>query len=523
MTTNARFVIVAALVSGCAFEVDNTTVDGQAPALDEKSIVGGSPASIADHPWQVSIQTTWGEHFCGGSILSDTWILTAQHCVDGATASSLRVVAGSTRLSQPGQARSVAEIVRFSGYTSPENGKDVSLLRLSSPLSLNTNVQAINIATSNDESAGVTAAGILANVSGWGTLSSNGSSPDDLRAVNVPLVSNATAQQRYPSENITSDQLAAGGDGRDSCQGDSGGPLTVSTTTGPVLIGVVSWGYGCGDARYPGLYARVSSFASWIGTTTGISSSSPVQQTTTTETLFDQALDGAQGSFQHFTVSVPAGAVALDVVLSGNNGDADLYVRRGQQPTANEYDCRPYTNGTNENCSIANPASGTWYVSVHGYSAYTSARLVVTARVSGETNETGVIASDDFSSSTWSGGVGFASAWTRSGEAVIASGGARLRTSTGDIRRSVNVDGNVTLTFRARVQSFESGDEAYVKVKLNDGAWTTIHTFDSGDSDDAFHTYSLDLGNVSGTLQVRFDAQMSSASDALFVDDIVLL
>src|SRR5688572_20109210 len=269
MTTNTRFVMLLVLASGCAFEVDApSALEGQAPALDEKEIVGGAAASIADHPWQVSVQTSWGEHFCGGSILSPTWILTAQHCVEGASASSVRVVAGSTRLSQPGQAREVAQIVRVSGYSSPENGKDVALLRLSSALSFNDSVQPIAFATPDHESAGATNAGIIAKVSGWGSLSSNGSSPDDLRAANVPLVSNATAQQRYPSETITSDQLAAGGDGRDSCQGDSGGPLTVSTSNGPLLIGVVSWGYGCGDVRYPGLYARVSSFASWIATTT---------------------------------------------------------------------------------------------------------------------------------------------------------------------------------------------------------------------------------------------------------------
>ena len=89
-------------------------------------------------------------------------------------------------------------------------------------------------------------------------------------AVDVPLISQSAAQNAYSQESLTSDQLAAGAADRDSCQGDSGGPLTVSSTRGTLLAGVVSWGYGCGDARYPGMYARVSSFTSWITQTTGV-------------------------------------------------------------------------------------------------------------------------------------------------------------------------------------------------------------------------------------------------------------
>ena len=240
-------------------------------SLDAKGIVGGQNASILDHPWQVSLRSTFGGAFCGGSVIDAEWVLTAAHCVEGTSAGSLRVVAGITRQSQAssGQVRPVAQILRYPGYTRPETGKDVALLRLSAPLDLgDAAVAAIPLVTPADAAAGLTAAGVTARVSGWGTLFSGGSTPDVLQVVEVPLVSASAAQSAYGSTPLTDDQLGAGvlgSGGRDSCQGDSGGPLTVPDAFGGrKLAGVVSWGFGCGSARYPGMYARVSSFTSWI-------------------------------------------------------------------------------------------------------------------------------------------------------------------------------------------------------------------------------------------------------------------
>ncbi|WP_193164348.1 M4 family metallopeptidase [Microbulbifer hainanensis] len=86
-------------------------------------------------------------------------------------------------------------------------------------------------------------------------------------------------------------------------------------------------------------------------------------------------LSGSQGSWQHFTLNVDSGMSSLDVQMSGGSGDGDLYVRYGAQPTTSSWDCRPYKYGNNENCSISNPQSGTWYISIRGYSAYSGVTL----------------------------------------------------------------------------------------------------------------------------------------------------
>lgn len=88
-------------------------------------------------------------------------------------------------------------------------------------------------------------------------------------------------------------------------------------------------------------------------------------------------LSAATGNWLHYTVTVPAGMSSLTVTSSGGTGDADLYVRRGSQPTTTAYDCRPYKNGNNESCSFSNPQAATYHVSLRAYSSFSGLKLVV--------------------------------------------------------------------------------------------------------------------------------------------------
>jgi serine protease len=87
-------------------------------------------------------------------------------------------------------------------------------------------------------------------------------------------------------------------------------------------------------------------------------------------------LSATTGNWLHYTLAVPAGMASLTATISGGTGDADLYVRRGAQPTTSTYDCRPYKTGNNETCAFTNPQAATWYISIRAYSTFTGVTLV---------------------------------------------------------------------------------------------------------------------------------------------------
>jgi len=86
----------------------------------------------------------------------------------------------------------------------------------------------------------------------------------------------------------------------------------------------------------------------------------------------------ARRAWTYYTIDVPAGMATLDFAMSGGTGDADMYIRRGSQPTSSTYDCRPYESGNTEACSFTNPTADTWHIGIYGYSAASGVSLDVT-------------------------------------------------------------------------------------------------------------------------------------------------
>lgn len=235
-------------------------------------IVGGTAIDIAEAPWQVSVLSKSMQHICGGTILSGSWVLTAAHCE---TRVGQYVGAGHndrTAFSVSGQVRKVTKVVSFPGFLDVTQGKDAELLQLETPLDLTTK-SAVAIAYAAPSDAPAFAVGTSAFVSGWGVLSENGGAlPLLLQRTQVNVIGNADVPSRLAGL-VTPDQLVTTGRDADACYGDSGGPLTVMHNGAPLLVGVVSWGDGCGVN--PGMYSRVASFADWIAQTTGIPAGAP--------------------------------------------------------------------------------------------------------------------------------------------------------------------------------------------------------------------------------------------------------
>jgi trypsin len=114
-----------------------------------------------------------------------------------------------------------------------------------------------------------TAAGSVAVLSGWGYLTSGGSFPSQLQAVNVFITSRPECDNAYADYGgITESMICAGvpGGGKGPCSGDSGDPLVV----GCQLVGIASWGKGCGDVPYPLVYTNVATVKTFITQETGV-------------------------------------------------------------------------------------------------------------------------------------------------------------------------------------------------------------------------------------------------------------
>ncbi|WP_199438824.1 S1 family peptidase [Umezawaea beigongshangensis] len=220
-------------------------------------IVGGSRVSTTTYPWVVYLATSGGSQYCGGTLVAPNKVVTAAHCTVGDSPSAVRVVSGrDDKSSTAGTVSTVSRIWVHPSYNSNTMTSDVSVLTLSTSLNRTT----LPIATSADSA--LYAAGTTARILGWGTTSSGGSASRYLLSATVPLVSSSSCTSSYGSEYYSTHMVCAGysSGGVDTCQGDSGGPLVA----GGKLIGVTSWGYGCASAGYPGVYSRVSNYATTL-------------------------------------------------------------------------------------------------------------------------------------------------------------------------------------------------------------------------------------------------------------------
>nr|NP_001090463.1 epidermis specific serine protease S homeolog precursor [Xenopus laevis]AAH83024.1 Prss27 protein [Xenopus laevis] len=255
--------------------VAKTTSACGVPVVSDR-IVGGTDSKKGEWPWQISL-TYKNDFLCGGSLIADSWVLTAAHCFDSLEVSYYNVYLGAHQLSALGNStvtRGVKRIIKHPDFQYEGSSGDIALIELEKPVTFTPYILPVCLPSHNVQFA----AGSMCWVTGWGNIQAGAplSSPKTLQKAEVGIIDRSSCETMYKSslgystgvDFIQKDMVCAGyKEGQvDACQGDSGGPLVFNVNNVWLQLGIVSWGFGCAEPDRPGVYTKVQFYQDWLKT-----------------------------------------------------------------------------------------------------------------------------------------------------------------------------------------------------------------------------------------------------------------
>ncbi|XP_077869432.1 prostasin-like, partial [Saccoglossus kowalevskii] len=253
---------------------------GTRSVVTQARIVGGENASPGAWPWQAQLYyIPWDFVACGGTLIGARHVISAAHCFQGDMSNSAHwkvrlgrhTLSGDTSFDSEAIEVDVAEVIVHPQYSNQvELNNDIAILVLAEDVipsnKINYACMDIEHETHFDQHS-------YCFISGWGYTLSNGKQSEILQEAMVPLISQelCNAPSSYDGL-LTENMMCAGylGGGVDACQGDSGGPL-VCIDKGDdglgywYLTGITSFGNGCANAGFPGVYTKISQYIEWLG------------------------------------------------------------------------------------------------------------------------------------------------------------------------------------------------------------------------------------------------------------------
>ncbi|MCN4145267.1 MAG: serine protease [Thiohalomonas sp.] len=234
-------------------------------------IIGGIKVHIDKEKWKFIASMKWdNNHYCGASLISERWVLTAAHCWFNTNSEPYEILAedrialGSYNLNLQTDYK-IKSLVIHPDYDHDTFDSDLAIFELKTPVD---GIQPAILDRSTPLEGG-----LESWVAGWGITGHETVQDDlpvDLIEVMVPIMSKEACDDIYGTS-ITSSMFCAGyvDTRRDACYGDSGGPLIIYKNGHWVQLAVVSWGTRCGETGYAGVYTHLQKFIPWIETYTG--------------------------------------------------------------------------------------------------------------------------------------------------------------------------------------------------------------------------------------------------------------
>ncbi|XP_032736902.1 coagulation factor X [Lontra canadensis] len=251
----------------------------RSPAEDSSSlvrIVGGQDCKDGECPWQALLINEENEGFCGGTILSEYYVLTAAHCLQQAKKFTVRVGERDTDKEEGNEvAHEVEMVIRHNRFVRETYDFDIAVIRLRTPITFRMNVAPACL-PQKDWAESTLMTQKTGIVSGFGKTHEKGRPSSTLKMMEVPFVDRNTCKLSS-SFSITQNMFCAGYDSKpeDACQGDSGGPHVTRFRDTYFVTGIVSWGEGCARKGKYGVYTKVTNFLKWIDRSMKAKSTAP--------------------------------------------------------------------------------------------------------------------------------------------------------------------------------------------------------------------------------------------------------
>ena len=233
-------------------------------------IINGQETQINQYPWIVSLQLS-GDHFCGGTLIAEDWILTAAHCLEFGNVPDfldrLSISVGDHDLAIDTETKSFIRhaekiIVHPLWHNVPGSSGDIALIKLEKPVKTQNPICLPPQENIQDYSRQIGTA------IGWG-ITENGQNSDFLREVQLNIIDNITCYETYKSLDVAIRQdflcTLSGPLGNENiCNGDSGSPLMIFKNGKFTEVGLVTFSTSDCTAPLPAVFTRITYYLDWI-------------------------------------------------------------------------------------------------------------------------------------------------------------------------------------------------------------------------------------------------------------------